>query len=111
MRLFPQMIINYPCGGYSLISKMQITSEDNDIKTSWPSKLLNTHSISFIKAFLEAPGSAQVTISWLVGSSPAMGSMLTTQSLFQTLSPSLCPSRTHALFLPLKNKEILKNKK
>ena len=50
---------------------------------------------------------AQVTIS-LVGSSPASGSVLMAQSLeaaSDSVSPPLplYPSRTHALFLSLKN--------
>ena len=47
--------------------------------------------------------SAQVTISWFVGSSPASGYMLAAQSLEPTsdsVSPSLslCPSPAHTLF-------------
>ena len=49
--------------------------------------------------------SAQVTISQYVGSSPASGSMLTARSpepASDSVSPSLRPSPTHALFLSQK---------
>ena len=55
--------------------------------------------------------SAQVMISWFVGSSPALGSVLTAQSLepaSDSGSPSLCPSPTCTLSLPLKNEYMLK---
>ena len=48
--------------------------------------------------------SAQVMISPSVGLSPASGSVLTAQSLepaSDSVSPSLCPSPTHALSLSL----------
>ena len=52
--------------------------------------------------------SAQVIISRFVGSSPASGSVLTSQSLellrILCLALSLCPSPAHALSLCLKNK-------
>ena len=51
---------------------------------------------------VERPTSAQVMISWSVSSSPASGSVLTARSLERVLdsvSPSLCPSPTHALSL------------
>ena len=51
--------------------------------------------------------SAQVVISWSVGSSPASGSGLTAQSLepaSDSVSPSLWPLPAHALSHPLKNK-------
>ena len=54
----------------------------------------------------ERPTSAQVTISRSVGSSLASGSVLTAWSLesaSDSVSPSLCPSRVHAL--SLKNKQ------
>ena len=50
---------------------------------------------------------AQVMISQFVGSSPVSGSVLTAQSLepaLDSVSPSLCPSPTHALSLSFKNK-------
>ena len=58
------------------------------------------------------PTLAQVMISQLVGWSPTLGSELTEQSLLGifSLSLSLCPSPTHAVSVPLKNKlkKILK---
>ena len=59
--------------------------------------------------------SAQVTISWLVGSSPASGSVWTAQSLKPASDsvspPSLWPSPAHALSLSLSlsQKYIKKN--
>ena len=56
--------------------------------------------------------SAQVMISQSVSSSPASGSVLTAQSLepaSDSVSSSLCPSPTHAVFLSEINKHI-KNK-
>ena len=52
---------------------------------------------------------AQVLISWSVGSSPALGSLPTAQSLepaLDSLSPSLCPSLAHALSLLVSQKWI-----
>ena len=51
---------------------------------------------------VEWPTLAQVMISWFEGSSSTLGSVLTAQSLGPTLdpvSPSLCPSPTHAYSL------------
>ena len=41
--------------------------------------------------------SAQVMISWTMGSSPVLGSVQTVQSLEPAVSPSLCPSPARAL--------------
>ena len=49
--------------------------------------------------------SAQVMISWFVGLSPALGSVLTAQSLepaSDSVSPSLCPSPALTLSLSQK---------
>ena len=57
--------------------------------------------------------SAQVVISWFVGSSPVSGSVLTAQSL-EPASDSVSLSASllaHILSLSLKNKEIFKKKK
>ena len=67
------------------------------------------------------PTSAQVTILQFVGSSPALGSVLTAQSLepaSDSVSPSISPPLTHSLSfslslslsLSLKNKQTLKKK-
>ena len=51
--------------------------------------------------------SAQVMISQSVGSSPASGSVLTPQSLepvSDSVSPSLCPTPSRALSLPVSQK-------
>ena len=53
------------------------------------------------------PASAQVTISWFVGSSPASGSVLTAQSLepaSDSVSPSLSAPPLLVLSLSFKNK-------
>ena len=50
---------------------------------------------------------AQVMISWFMSMSPALGSVLTAQSLEPALgsvSLSLCPSPTHTVFLSLEKK-------
>ena len=53
---------------------------------------------------VKRPTSAQVTISWSMSSSPALGSVLTAQGLepaSDSVSPSLCPSLARALSLSL----------
>ena len=53
---------------------------------------------------VERPTSAQVMISWFMGSSPALGSVLTTQSLepaSDSVSPSLSAPPLLALTLSL----------
>ena len=58
---------------------------------------------------VERPTSAQVMISWLVSSSPALGSMLTAQSLEPgAVSASLSAPPLLTLCLGLKNKQMLK---
>ena len=62
-----------------------------------------------VAQLVEHPTSAQVIISWFVGLSPALGSVLTAQSLepaLDSVPPSLCPSPAHALSISLsvKNK-------
>ena len=58
---------------------------------------------------VNCPTLAQVMISQFVGSSPALGSVLTAQSLepaFDSVSLSICPFPAHALFsLSLKKNE------
>ena len=57
---------------------------------------------AWVAQWIEHPTSAQVMISQFVSSSPASGSVLTAQSLepaSDSVSPSLCPSPTHALSL------------
>ena len=56
--------------------------------------------------------SAQVTVSWFVGLSPALGSALTTRNLlgFSFSSLSLCPFPAHALSLPLKINKLKKKR-
>ena len=52
---------------------------------------------------------AQVMTSWFMSLSPALGSLLSAQSLLWISCPlSLCPSTAHALFFSLKNKQTLK---
>ena len=65
---------------------------------------------------VKRPTSAQVMVSWFVGSSPASGSVLTAQRLepaLDSLSPSLslCLSPAHALSLSLTKKKKKKKKK
>ena len=60
---------------------------------------------------VKLPTSAQVTISWFVGSSPASGSVLTAQGLepaSDSVSPSLSAPPLLARALSLKNKYIFK---
>ena len=58
--------------------------------------------------------SVQVMISWLVSWSPALGSVLTAQSLQPasvSVSPSLsAPPLSHSVHLSFKNKQTLKKK-
>ena len=60
---------------------------------------------------VECPTSAQVMISWFVGLSPALGSVLTAQSLeaaSDTVSPSLSlPLLAHVLPLSKINKNMI----
>ena len=59
------------------------------------------------------PTSAQVTISWSVGSSPTSGSVLTAHSLDpipDSVSPSLFPSSTHIFSLSLSLKKNIKKR-
>ena len=57
---------------------------------------------------VEHPTSTQVTISHLVGLSPALGSMPAAQSLEPAVSSSLCPCPARTLSVSLKNKQTLK---
>ena len=76
------------------------------------SKSINTRG-AWVAQSVKRPTSAQVMISRSVSSSPALGSVLTAQSLEPasdavSLSLSLCPSPTCMLALPLS--VSLKNK-
>ena len=69
----------------------------------------------WVAQWVQHPTSAQVTISWFVGSSPALGLVLTAQSLEPasdsvSLSVSLCPSSAHALSLSFSFKNKQKKK-
>ena len=71
---------------------------------------------AWVAQSVEPPTSAQVMISQLVSSSPALGSVLTAQSLEPTSdsvspSPSALPLLTLCLSLSLKNKHIIKKLK
>ena len=71
---------------------------------------------AWVAQSVKRPTSAQVMISRSVSSSPALGSGLTAQSLepvLDSVSPSLCPSPTHALSLSVSkiNKTLKKNLK
>ena len=68
-------------------------------------RLINTERGAWVAHSVKYPTSAQVMISRSVSSSPASGSVLTTQSLepvsdsvSPSLSPSLCPSPTHTVY-------------
>ena len=79
------------------------------------SSLLKGRGARVVAQSVERPTSAQVTISWFVGSSPPLGSVLTAQSLepaSDSVSPSLSapPLLTLRLSLSFKNKQTLKNK-
>ena len=66
---------------------------------------LNNNRGACMAQSVKRPTSVQVMISRFVGSSPALGSVLTAQSLepaSQSVSPSLCPSPIHAVSLSLK---------
>ena len=66
---------------------------------------------AWVAQSVKHPTSAQVMISWFVGLSPASCSVLIGQSLdsaLHSVSPSFCPSHTHALSLSLRSKETLK---
>ena len=70
---------------------------------------INKHWGAWVAQSVKRPTSAQVTMSRFMGSSPALGSVLTARSLepaWDSVSPSLslCPSPTHAGSLCLKNK-------
>ena len=54
---------------------------------------------AWVAQLVKCPTSAQVMISWFVGSSPASGSVSYTKSASDPVSLSLCPSPTHALSL------------
>ena len=59
---------------------------------------------TWVAHLFKRPTSAQVIISWFMGSSPGLGSVLTAQGLkpaSDSVSHSLCPSLVHALFLSL----------
>ena len=69
---------------------------------------------AWVAQSVERPASAQVMISQSVSSSPASGSVLTARSLepaSDSVSPSLCPSPTHALSLSVSEININKKKK
>ena len=55
------------------------------------------------------PTSAHVMISWLVGSSPAWGSVLSPEPASDSVSPSLSARLLLALRLPKTNKNVKKN--
>ena len=58
---------------------------------------------------VKRPTSAQVVISWFMGSSPSSGSVLTAQNLelvSDSVSPSLSAPPLLALCLPLSQKQI-----
>ena len=62
---------------------------------------------AWVAPSIKRPTSAQIMISWFVGSSPALGSVLTAQSLepaLDSVSPSLSPSPAHAHLLSLSQK-------
>ena len=62
---------------------------------------------AWVAQLVERPTSAQVMISHSVSLSPALGSVLSAQSLepaSDSVSPSLCPSPAHALSFSLENK-------
>ena len=57
-----------------------------------------------VAQLVKCPTSAQVMTSWVMGSSPTLGSVPTAQSLetaLDSVSPSLCPSFTDALSFSL----------
>ena len=59
---------------------------------------------AWVAQSVERPTSAQVMISQFVSLSPALGSVLTAESLepaSDSVSPSLCPFPAHALSLSL----------
>ena len=67
------------------------------------------NGVIWVTQSVKCPASAQVMISWFVGSSPTSGSVLTAQSLepaWDSVSPSLSPPSLLmcCLFLSLKNK-------
>ena len=67
---------------------------------SYDKNLRVTSGGAWVAQSVEHPTSAQVVISWFVGSSPVSGSVLTAQSLepaSDSVSLSLCPSPTHTL--------------
>ena len=67
---------------------------------------------AWVAQLVESPTSAQVMISWSVGSSPASGSVLTAQSLepaLDSVSPSLSLPLPHSLSLFLSQKINIKN--
>ena len=64
---------------------------------------------AWVAHLVEHPTSAQVMISWFVGSSPALGFVLTAQSL-ETASGSVSPSLSAPLLLVLCLCLSLKNK-
>ena len=72
-------------------------------------RLNSNHSQgSWVAQSVKRPTLAQVMISQSISSSPASGSVLTAQSLepaSDSVSPSLCPSSTHALSLSASQKE------
>ena len=60
---------------------------------------------AWVAQSVERPTSAQVMISWFMGSSPASGSVLTAQSLepaSDSVASSLCPSHAYSLSISLK---------
>ena len=69
---------------------------------------------AWVAQSVKRPTSAQVTISWSVSSSPALGSGLMAQSLepaSDSVSLSLCPSPIHALSLSVSKINVKKKLK
>ena len=77
-------------------------------------KIKNITRGTWVAPLIKHLTSAQVMISWFVGSSLASGSVLTAQSLepaSDSLSPSLsAPPPSHSIYLPLSPSLSLKNK-
>ena len=108
-----QLVSSSPASGSVLMARSLEPASDSVSPSLSPSPVhalsLSVSEInvrgSWVAQLVKRPTSAQVTISQLVSSSPASGSVLTAQSLepvSDSVSPSLSPSPVHALSLSQK---------
>ena len=91
----PEKATAHKLAVYAMLTQDVKMRFDRTIQASGSLKKMSSSRGAWMAQSVKRPTSAQVMVSWLVSSSPALSSVLGMEPAWDSVSPSLCPSLAH----------------